>query len=219
MKQNFSSDRPVNSVEEDGFQRYEFSKRIATTIIDRDNNDCIVIGIYGLWGEGKTSVINFIETELKSSNSIIPIKFNPWRYNDEQSLLIQFFQKLAHVLDAKIKTKSEKLGDILKKYGKLLSLDIPLIGNLKEKAEGLGEILGDVDIETLKDRIESILKESQKKLVIFIDDLDRLDKSEIYSIFRLVKLNADFANTTYILSFDEKMVSAAISDRFGEGFI
>lgn len=217
MDNNFSSDRPISLQADDKFQRYDFSKRIAQTIVDRENEDCIVIGIYGAWGEGKTSVINFIETELKKAENIIAIKFNPWRYNDEVSLLIQFFQKLALALDTNLKTKKEKAGDLLKKYGKLLSLDVPIIGNIGEKVEGVGELLGEVDIETLKERIENILRETNSKIVVFIDDIDRLDKNEIHSIFRLVKLTADFSNTTYLLSFDEEMVSSAIGERFGAG--
>lgn len=218
MDKNLSSDRPISSQQDDKFQRYEFAKRIANTIVERESEDCIVIGIYGAWGEGKTSVINFIETELKENENIIAIKFNPWRYNDENSLLIQFFQKLAVALDAKLNTKGEKIGSLFKKYGKLLKIDIPLIGvNIGDAVEGAGDIFGDVDIETLKERIGAILKENKRKVVIFIDDIDRLDKAEIHSIFRLVKLTADFLNTTYILSFDEEMVSAAIGERFGAG--
>jgi len=218
MDKNFSSDRPISKQQDDKFQRYEFAKRIASTIVERESEDCIVIGVYGAWGEGKTSVINFIETELKEKENIIAIKFNPWRYNDENSLLIQFFQKLAVALDANLKTTGEKIGSLFKKYGKLLKIDIPLIGvNIGDAVEGAGDILGDVDIETLKERIGTILKENKSKVVIFIDDIDRLDKVEIHSIFRLVKLTADFLNTTYILSFDEEMVSAAIGERFGAG--
>src|SRR5690606_14960174 len=167
MDKNFSSDKPVSNQEDDKFQRYEFARRIANTIVERESEDCIVIGVYGAWGEGKTSVINFIETELKEKENIIAIKFNPWRYNDENSLLIQFFQKLAVALDANLKTKGERIGSLFKKYGKLLKIDIPLIGvNIGDAVEGAGDILGDVDIETLKERIGAILKENKSKVVI-----------------------------------------------------
>jgi len=145
------------------------------------------------------------------------VKFNPWRYNDENSLLIQFFEKLSIALDKNIKTGKEKVGDVLKKYAKLLSIDIPIIGNIGDKLENVGDVMGEIDIETLKIRIETIIKESKTKVVIFIDDIDRLDKNEIHTIFRLVKLTGDFSNTTYILSFDEEMVSSAIGERFAAG--
>lgn len=217
MNKLFSSDKPVSLAGEDKFQRYGFSNGIANIITGREEDACIVIGVYGAWGEGKTSVINFIETELNNENNVITIKFNPWRYNDENLLLINFFQTLANALDANLKNKKEKIGDQLKKYAKLLTFDVPVIGNVGDKLEAAGEMLAGVDIETLKERIEDLLKKAKKKIVIFIDDIDRLDKTEIHSVFRLVKLTADFANTTYVLSFDDAMVSAALGDRFGEG--
>ncbi len=212
MLENYSSDLPISDEKDDRFQRYNFAKRIASTIIERDNSDCIVIGIYGVWGEGKTSVINFIASELKKNEHLITIKFNPWRYQDEISLLIQFFETLAHALDAKIKTKGEAIGSFVKKYGKVLSFT-----GFGESIESAGAAFAEVDIDELKKRIEKILVDNKSKIVIFIDDIDRLDKSEIHSVFRLVKLTADFKNTTYILSFDDKMVSSAIGERFGEG--
>lgn len=218
MDNNFSSDRPISQKHEDMFQRYEFAKRIANTIINRDSDECIVIGIYGSWGEGKTSVINFIGEEINQIENIISIKFNPWRYNDENSLLEQFFQKLATSLNANLKTNREKIGSLLSKYGGFFKVNIPVLGvNLGEMAEAAGESMSEVDIETLKERIGELLKECNSKVVIFIDDIDRLEKVEIHSIFRLVKLTADFLNTTYVLSFDEDMVSAAIGERFGAG--
>jgi predicted KAP-like P-loop ATPase len=217
MINNYSSDRPISNQNEDRFQRYGLSKRIARTIIDREMRECIVIGIYGAWGEGKTSVINLIETELKLEENILVIKFNPWRYNDENSLLIQFFQKLADSLNKDIITKLEKAGKFIEKYGKLVPIELPFIGNIGEKAESLGKNLKEVDTEVLKERVEKIIVETNLKIVILIDDIDRLDKNEIHSIFRLVKLTADFTNTTYILSFDEDMVAAAIGERFGAG--
>jgi predicted KAP-like P-loop ATPase len=218
VDKTFSSDRPISKQGEDEFQRYGFAKRIASVIKERESDDSIVLGVYGAWGEGKTSVINFIETELRNYEKIICVKFNPWRYNDEESLLIQFFQKLAFELDANLETRGEKIGSLFKKYGKLMKIDIPIIGvNIGDAVEGAGEILSDVDVESLKDRIGKILKANKSKVVIFIDDIDRLDKAEIHSVFRLVKLTADFSFTTYILSFDEEMVSAAIGERFGSG--
>lgn len=240
MKQQISSDRPVSKREEDRFQRFDFSKRIAEKIINSSDKDSIVIGIFGAWGEGKTSVINFIESELKNNETIIPVRFNPWRFTDEATLLVSFFNTLAievkksipddndtQIIDKKktnwlnkkwnekkepLKTNKETIGDVLEKYGKIVS-----IFGAGEAAESIGKALSNVDVETLKTRFEKLLVESNKKLVIFIDDIDRLDKQEIHAIFRLVKLTADFSNTFYILSFDQEMVASAIGERFGEG--
>lgn len=206
----YSSDKPVQNEHQDRFQRYGYSKRIAETIIQRNQDDGVVIGIYGAWGEGKTSVLNFIKIELANHENILTISLNPWRYNDEDSLIKNFLKIIAEVLGKELETKKEKLGAFVEKYGAIGAI----IG--KDVSE-VGKNLGAVELETLKYRIDEFLNESESKLVIFIDDIDRLDKQEIYALFRLVKLTADFTKTTYILSFDEKMVASAIGKRFGKG--
>lgn len=214
---NFSSDKPVEYENDDRFQRYAFSKRIADTIIHRKNTDCIVIGVYGAWGEGKTSVINFIEKELDSQDGVLSFKFNPWRFTDENTLLLQFFEQLGNALETKLSTKSEEFGKLLKKYSGLLSFNLPLVGSIADKAKAVSEILGGANVEVLKKRVEEALVEAKVKIVVFIDDIDRLDKDELHTIFRLVKLNGDFSNLIYVLAFDEKMVASSIGVRFGEG--
>ncbi len=52
--------------------------------------------------------------------------------------------------------------------------------------------------------------------LIFIDDIDRLDDNEIYTLFKLVKLNANFENFIFILNFDEEQVAKALMKRSGK---
>lgn len=88
---------------------------------------------------------------------------------------------------------------------------------LNINSENIGKALSEVDLESLKERVNEFLAESSKTIVVFIDDIDRLDKSEIFSLFRLVKLTADFSKTVYILSFDKDMVASAMGAMYGEG--
>jgi predicted KAP-like P-loop ATPase len=208
----YTADKPISSKEQDRFQRYDFSKRIADTIKNRQSEENIVFGLYGSWGEGKSSVINFIDKELKQDNSIITIHLNPWRYTDEESLLYNFFDKIAKVLEKELTNKKEKAAVFLEKYGgvsKVFGIDLT----------EMSKAIADTNLETFKERVDGYLSESSQKLVIFIDDIDRLDKQEISILFRLIKLTADFSKTIYILSFDESMVAASIGERFGNGDI
>lgn len=209
MSNIYLNDHPVNEKNNDRFSRYEFARRIAQTIINRSDSTGITIGIYGQWGEGKTSVLNFIKEELKKDESILILNFNPWRYTDEDNLLKNFLEKIAKLIDYELKTKKEKFGEFLKKYGAVGSL-------FGYDMSTVGKVISEENIETLKERVNEVLRTGNNKLVIVVDDIDRLDKNEIFSIFRLVKLTANFEKTTYLLSFDEKMVSNAIGERFGE---
>jgi predicted KAP-like P-loop ATPase len=57
--------------------------------------------------------------------------------------------------------------------------------------------------------------ESGKRIVIMIDDIDRLDDGEIATVFKLVKLAADFSYT-YVLAFDQGVVAKALAKRYAD---
>lgn len=67
----------------------------------------------------------------------------------------------------------------------------------------------------VKREIKEELIKRQKKLVIVIDDIDRLNQSEIKQIFRLIRVNADFPNTIYLLSFDRKIIEKNLEEQVG----
>jgi hypothetical protein len=218
----YTADTPIVDSKNDFFQRIEFSKRIADTISKREVADSIVIGVYGDWGEGKTSVLNLIQRELSTNENIVICKFNPWRYKDENQLLCGFFQMLAFQLNKSIKTKGEKIGKVISDYADLIVPSITLfqgvIGlNPGSLIKHISEKYNTIDIDVQKNRIEEILSKEQKKVVIFIDDIDRLDKKEIQTVFKLVKLTGDFLHTAYVLAFDEKMVAKAIGEIYEDG--
>lgn len=213
QEQTYSSDAPVDHPDNDVFRRWPFAQRVAQVIATRKDKSSIVIGIDGVWGEGKTSVLNFINHELNKHSHIVCMKFNPWRFGDEEQLLKGFFFDLANCVDQSLSTSTEKIGDFLKRFAKPVGAAV----GQGEVVDSIGNMLGYAGIEELRQRIEKILDEQERRVVILVDDIDRLEKSEIHAIFRLVKLTADFKNTAYVLAFDHEMVASALQDRFGSG--
>lgn len=206
----YSDDAPIHTLENDRFDRHPLAKRIAQVISKRNESSSLVIGIYGKWGEGKTSVLNLIDSEIKSKD-IFTIRYNPWRYTGEEELFATFYYTVATTLQEKLTTHKEEAGAFIDTYLKPFFR----IGGLDGAAEGISTILGKADLPKLRERVNELLAQENKRLVVFIDDIDRLDKDELYAIFRLVKLNAEFRNTVYVLSFDYDVVSQAISEQYG----
>ena len=68
-------------------------------------------------------------------------------------------------------------------------------------------------INSLKKEIHKSLRERNKKLVIFIDDIDRLTPEEIKEIFKLIRVNADFPNTIYVLAYDNEIIERSIETK------
>lgn len=220
---NYSSDAPVHNQESDLFGRWHFSERVAQVIARRTDSSSIVIGLYGKWGDGKTSVLNFIETSLESNDDVICIKFNPWRFGTEEQLLMEFFNSIAEALDTKLETREDKLKDTFRKVIKPIASVTTGTGVVSEVVDSFISL---PDINEFKKRTEQLLENNKKRVLILIDDVDRLDKSEIHALFRLVKLTADFKYTSYVLAFDKHIVASSLQDRYstadtssGEAFL
>jgi hypothetical protein len=210
MADSYSSDSPVTKHKEDKFNRWLFSKRIADVIANRIDSSSIVIGLYGAWGNGKTSVLNFIEESLSDNPDVICIKFNPWRFEAEEELLKAFFQDIAHAIEAKLITKTDKAKDAVKSFAPAITS----IFGAVEVGQAISSFIPSIELQKLKERIEGELEKAQKRVLILIDDVDRLEKTEIHTLFRLVKLTADFKYTAYILAFDKDIVAASLQDRY-----
>ena len=76
-------DEPVNTKDEDRLERYPIAARIVKTIVSRKDPSSFVLGIYGAWGEGKSTVLNFVDNifDKEYKNSVCCIKFNPWYFS------------------------------------------------------------------------------------------------------------------------------------------
>jgi len=211
----YSNDVPLVNPEDDLLNRRKFSQKIAELILNRKDNDCLVVSIMGSWGEGKTTVINFINKIMLKEN-IIVINYNPWRYADEETMLKGFFNDLAHALGKSINNK-EKIGKLIEKYSSSLAtvqlFGIPFFNALYL----IGKRLSQTSVDDFKKKIEDVLIDANKKIVVFIDDIDRLEQDEICILFKIIKLTADFPLTTYVLGFDDEVVASALEKKYFGG--
>ncbi len=232
-------DQPIEKSEDDILLRAPIAKNLAEGIRKYAQNKSFVIGIQGEWGDGKTSFINmmlasFEEKELQED--FIVIHFNPWYFTGEDQILKQFCDTFADKLSTK-SNGNERIVQAAKKIKKIAALvkpfkDIANFAGLSIGVPGMGTILrGSVDkvadfakdleeayqpsedLFEIKNQIEDALSDFNKKIIVIVDDIDRLNKDEVYEVFRLVKIIADFPKTFYILSYDKKRVSIYLKEK------
>src|SRR6266403_1922087 len=80
----------------------------------------------------------------------------------------------------------------------------------------IGDSLAGVKLDELKQQIEEVLEQAGKRVMVLIDDIDRLERAEIQAIFKLVKLSASFTSTSYVLSFDDEMIASSLGERYAQ---
>ena len=223
---NYNADKPIKTGAEDLLGRSFFSKQLAKALYECDARDGLVIGLFGEWGSGKTSVLNMTMNEIKnmgeeSENKPLIVTFSPWNYSDKDNLISLFFRNLINNLDTTSNNKiKRKIGKVLTDYADCLDalavlspLGGILVNILKPIIKTQGTNLMEVpNLDSTKEKLETILKESNQKIIVVIDDIDRLTNSQIRDIFHLAKQVGNFPNIVYILSMDREIVCRALQE-------
>ena len=228
MNQHFFSnfsDSPLTHIADDEFGRESLVEHIVDSINDlvkQESHDCMVYGIYGKWGEGKTSLMNFIKERLlgqREKDKINLVEFNPWLVNNEEALLREFFNSIITSPDTKLNAAFKKYGSLAIFASKtIVNAFIPGVGlaiarGLKMAKKALEDC--EETLSELKKNVSETIVKKGRHLVIMIDDLDRLDKEELHATLRLIRQVADFKNCIYIVAMDPDMVAKSISDYHG----
>ena len=191
-------DEPIQFLEQDLLGREKFIEDLQKGIKSLPFDDSFVFGLYGSWGEGKTSVINLLTNKFMRNEDFLIINFDPWNFKDEEAILSAFYNQIEQSISQKFILPDSKKTFI--KYQNLISMGLSQTGitiNFSDTKES---------IEEIRQRIESYIAQTKKKIIIFIDDIDRLQPKEILFVFKLVRLNANFQNTIFLLAFDPIVV-------------
>ena len=220
---------PLATIEEDKLGFNETSKSIANFINNFPNNQPYSIAVYGDWGSGKSTMLNFVEQELDDKNIII--RFNPWEILNDENLIPTIFEELAYAIEIE---KYKKLKKKLVEYArKVCSTTAKIASRNILIAKGIDEDTSDTIADFNSGIVESIFnsnsptplskrkkelevellkwsKKEKKKIVIFIDEIDRLFPSEIVEIFKLIKATISFPGVIFLVAMDKNAVKDSL---------
>lgn len=225
----YYSDKPISRDSEDLLDRGYFANLLAKTLLNLNSQDTFTVGLYGKWGSGKTSIVNMTMQDLEKlqcgkEDQMIILKFDPWHFTDTTQLINQFLIRLANEFFSKKDEKLNKIGEMLAKYSGAFELaefiPVPGLNKLvsilgKTSAEYIGEKMQngieDKDVLESKNIVVKALEDSGKKILVVIDDIDRLTSEQIRQVFQLVSSVAKFPNTRYLLVFDKDIVVKSLT--------
>ena len=217
----FKPDLPIESCAEEkkyGLDRCKFARSLGDAILRYNGKESFVIGLSGEWGSGKTSIINMALEHITSKDwsdegKPIIVKFNPWNFSNQNQLIKQFFDELSAKL-----SEDSKVVEKLKSYVNKLVPPVLMVSSITSPnyTQALLNSAKWIDehplegLESLKSELDELISKKGCKIIIIIEDIDRLNNLEIRQIFQLVKLLANFSNTNYILEFDKNIIIKAL---------
>lgn len=100
-----------------------------------------------------------------------------------------------------------------------LSVGVPFLGRVLSH---LGRDHSGESLDKVRRSLEARLRELERPLVVFVDDIDRLEPEQIRMLLRQVKANANLPNIVFVLLFQPSIVERAldpVADNDGRAFL
>ncbi|WP_293369736.1 P-loop NTPase fold protein [Nevskia sp.] len=200
----FLSDDDISHRDEDLLDRDSDAKAFADALHENGGTSSFVFGVDGPWGIGKSSFMNLVEAHLWSigKGSVLVFRFEPLRYAMETDLPAKFIRDLVAQID-KV-TFAPEFPTAVSRYSRMLrgTADVSFLGfklSLAPTPETVDEALESID---------DVLKRLRKRLVVVIDDLDRLDTDAVNNVLFAVRRTFNLSQATYVLCYDSEVLAS-----------
>ena len=100
------------------------------------------------------------------------------------------------------------VGEALEEYGDALSGTAGAVA----KIIGISLRHREGGISGRREKVATALRDYGKRIIVVLDDVDRLSVSEIREVFKLVRLTASFPNLVYVVACDRHRVERALGE-------
>lgn len=201
-------------VDYDLLNRKSIINQLYNTIINCEPATNFTIGLNGKWGSGKTTIIKNV-LRIMNDNDLLDnyviVNFNPWKYDDEKVILKAFLNEILNNIQFSIdeSTKETLIQDVI---NVVFDSKIASLGNLLNKE--FKKLNTEPEISSV---VNNYLLNNDKKMLIIIDNLDRIDSEKAFFLIKCIDSIIKFKKTINILLYDEDIIDEILDQKFNNG--
>ena len=194
------------------------------------------VGIFGGWGSGKTTLMQAVRRRLADDDRVVTVCFNAWRYEKDPHLVIPLLDVLRDTLRDIHKARAAPWArDAAVTVGRAgrallagLRLSVDAIPGFKidfepgkvVEAAGKDKSKGPLSFyhagfALLQKAIADISGGGARRVVIFVDDLDRCLPSSALEMLESMKLLFGTEGCVFVVALDQEIVDKAIAVKYG----
>jgi hypothetical protein len=197
----FIGDEEIGEEKDDVLASEGQAKSFAETVLASSAHTGLVFGVEGPWGVGKTSFINLAERYWeRAADKVIVCRFEPLRYATESDLTERLIRDLTAAIQSKVFIPEFR--PAASRYSRLIKgkADVSFLGfklSLEPSQETVDELLDDID---------EVLRRIGRRVIIVIDDLDRLDAKTTNNVLFATRRTFKLSHATYVLCYDTEIL-------------
>ncbi len=190
---------PDLTPETDAFARNAFLDEFAAAVHRSDPDTCHVVALVGPWGSGKTTLLKAVAKRCQPAFRVIEI--DSWAFRETGRLTEAILTSIVQDIDGRYFFPD--LRRILGRYLAIISSAAKKLSALEALSKALVDSEG---LERLKKRLEVVVRSTQERYLVVIDDVDRLDPSELHSLLKTVRLCASIPRVVHVLAYDRASI-------------
>lgn len=213
-KYSFGIDTPIKKADKDLFNMGNLVNRIVNYIAFTDVSEAAFsMGIIGEWGDGKSSLMNLVEEKIKEEHEdFIIVHFNPRSSKKADYIQEDFLESLKLALSP----KHSGIDRTIDRYAVALDA-IPGVPTIVSKGLDLLQIRTEKKREIKRGELLKAIKDINCRIVVLIDDLDRLTGEELIEVLKVLDANGAFPKMVFLTSFDKDYVNTVLRNYLSLG--
>ncbi|WP_306553811.1 KAP family NTPase [Acidovorax facilis] len=198
----FLADEEIGRETDDLLSNETQAKSFAESVLASSLHPGLVFGVDGPWGVGKTSFINLAQCYWeRAADEVIVCRFEPLRYASEPDLADRLIRDLSAAIQSKV--FAPEFRSAASRYARLIKgkADISFLGfklSLEPSQETVDELLDDID---------EVLRRIGRRVIVVIDDLDRLDAKTVNNVLFATRRTFKLSQATYVLCYDTEVLA------------
>jgi hypothetical protein len=199
----FIADEEIDDEKNDLLTSKVQAKSFAEAVLASGAHPGLIFGVDGPWGVGKTSFINLAQYHWeRATDKVIVCRFEPLRYATESDLTDRLIRDLTAVIQSKV--FAPEFRPAASRYSRLIKgkADVSFLGfklSLEPSQETIDELLDDID---------EVLRRIGRRVIIVIDDLDRLDAKTANSVLFATRRTFKLSHATFVLCYDTEVLAS-----------
>ena len=191
-----------------------------------ESNGSFTIGVFGEWGQGKTSLLSQIKKALDhqfdtTDEPVLTLWFNPWRFSSERHLIIPLLSTLSTRLESYLEGANKEkniitgLSTRIKSFAKVTH-DLPVMISRFLSSKGELNAKSAAAYYTCVDQLEQAAVDLNAKVVVFIDDLDRCPPIQALELLENVRTHMNLYGFVFVAGMSHDSLKQAIQLRYRE---
>jgi hypothetical protein len=204
------------------------------------------VGIFGDWGSGKTTLMRAVEQRLRPKGELVlPVWFNAWRYEREEHLIVPMLDTLREALvewsskqaDEATAARARKAATMFGRAARAILRGLTITGGVPGIGATLelGRVLEDdgsngrpgsfyhAAFRDMEEATRSFVASDDsptaesRRIVVFIDDLDRCLPVNALQVLESMKLFFDLPGFVFVVGLDQGVIERSIEAKYQAG--